>query len=226
MEADEAEVRRIHELFRYERELWKQNVSVVAGLDEAGRGPLAGPVVAAAVVFTKETYIPQVNDSKKLTPPVREELYEIILEKAADCSVGFADVAEIDRYNIVQASFVAMRRAVEGLSRRPDFLLVDGKTFPEQAIPCRTIVQGDARSFSIAAASILAKVTRDRMMLEYDKLFPQYGFAAHKGYATRAHLDAIEQHGLCPIHRRSFHPRRFRHQLSLFQECPNETEKN
>ena len=199
-------------MLRYERNLWNEGKKYVAGLDEAGRGPLAGPVVAAAVVFYENPQISMINDSKKLTEEIREYLFDLILNETL-CGIGAAEVGEIDRINIYQASFLAMDRALENLNTQPEHLLVDGRAFPRNDIPFTTIVKGDSLSYSVAAASILAKVTRDRIMREYDSEFPQYGFASHKGYATRDHLDAIEEFGYCPIHRRSFHPKRF--QLGL-----------
>ena len=199
-------------MLQYESKLWNKGKKYVAGLDEAGRGPLAGPVVAAAVVFYKNPQISMINDSKKLTEEVREYLFDLILNEAL-CGIGAAEVGEIDRINIYRASFLAMDRALENLNAQPEHLLVDGRAFPRNDIPFTTIIKGDSLSYSVAAASILAKVTRDRMMREYDQEFPQYGFANHKGYATREHLDAIEEFGYCPIHRRSFHPKRF--QLGL-----------
>ena len=206
------ERKRIRKMLQYESKLWNKGKKYVAGLDEAGRGPLAGPVVAAAVVFLKNPQILMINDSKKLTEEVREYLFDLILNEAL-CGIGAAEVGEIDRINIYRASFLAMDRALENLNAQPEHLLVDGRAFPRNDIPFTTIIKGDSLSYSVAAASILAKVTRDRMMREYDQEFPQYGFANHKGYATREHLDAIEEFGYCPIHRRSFHPKRF--QLGL-----------
>ena len=206
------ERKRIRKMLRYERNLWNEGKKYVAGLDEAGRGPLAGPVVAAAVVFYENPQISMINDSKKLTEEIREYLFDLILNETL-CGIGAAEVGEIDRINIYQASFLAMDRALENLNTQPEHLLVDGRAFPRNDIPFTTIVKGDSISYSVAAASILAKVTRDRMMREYDQQFPQYGFANHKGYATREHLDAIEEFGYCPIHRRSFHPKRFQLEL-------------
>ena len=206
------ERKRIRKMLRYERNLWNEGKKYVAGLDEAGRGPLAGPVVAAAVVFYENPQISMINDSKKLTEEIREYLFDLILNETL-CGIGAAEVGEIDRINIYQASFLAMDRALENLNTQPEHLLVDGRAFPRNNIPFTTIVKGDSLSYSVAAASILAKVTRDRMMREYDQEFPQYGFANHKGYATREHLDAIEEFGYCPIHRRSFHPKRFQLEL-------------
>lgn len=211
---DTDERKRIRKMLRYERNLWNEGKKYVAGLDEAGRGPLAGPVVAAAVVFYENPQISMINDSKKLTEEVREYLFDLILNETL-CGIGAAEVGEIDRINIYQASFLAMDRALENLNTQPEHLLVDGRAFPRNDIPFTTIVKGDSLSYSVAAASILAKVTRDRMMREYDQEFPQYGFANHKGYATREHLDAIEEFGYCPIHRRSFHPKRFQLELDF-----------
>ncbi len=208
------ERKRIRKMLRYERNLWNEGKKYVAGLDEAGRGPLAGPVVAAAVVFYENPQISMINDSKKLTEEIREYLFDLILNETL-CGIGAAEVGEIDRINIYQATFLAMDRALENLDTQPEHLLVDGRAFPRNDIPFTTIVKGDSISYSVAAASILAKVTRDRMMREYDQEFPQYGFANHKGYATREHLDAIEEFGYCPIHRRSFHPKRFQLELDF-----------
>ena len=211
---DIEERNRIQKMLQYERNLWNEGKKYVAGLDEAGRGPLAGPVVAAAVVFYENPQISMIDDSKKLTEEVREYLFDLILNETL-CGIGAAEVGEIDRINIYQASFLAMDRALENLNTQPEHLLVDGRAFPRNDIPFTTIIKGDSLSYSVAAASILAKVTRDRIMREYDCEFPQYGFAGHKGYATRDHLDAIEEFGYCPIHRRSFHPKRFQLELDF-----------
>ena len=176
----------------------------VAGVDEAGRGPLAGPVVAAAVVFPPDAWIDGVNDSKKLTPARRSELYDRILERAVGVGVGVVGHEVIDRINILQASHRAMEEAVAELKPPPEYLLVDGRGLHEFSVPFLAIVDGDARSFSIAAASIMAKVTRDRLMEKFDTEFPQYGFAHHKGYGTRQHYEALQRFGPCEIHRRSF----------------------
>ncbi|MFQ5824675.1 MAG: ribonuclease HII [bacterium] len=205
---------RIQNMLGFERELWNKGVNYVAGVDESGRGPLAGPVVAAAVIFSKDIFIPMIDDSKKLSSEVREYLYDIIVKEALNHGFGLAEVTEIDRINIYQASFLAMERALDKLSIKPEHLLVDGPAYLNDTIPYTTIVKGDSQCYSIAAASILAKVTRDRIMCEYDVKFPQYGFAQHKGYPTHAHLDAIEKYGYCSIHRKSFHPKRF-HESSL-----------
>ena len=177
----------------------------ICGVDEAGRGPLCGPVCAAAVILDPHTEISGVNDSKKLSEKKREELFDIIKEKAFSYSVAFATVEEIEKYNILEATFMAMNRAIEGLNIKADYALIDGNRIPRNIkIPCETVVKGDAKSLSIAAASILAKVSRDRLLLEYDKKYPQYNFAKHKGYGTKEHIEAIKKHGVCPIHRASF----------------------
>ena len=177
----------------------------MCGVDEAGRGPLAGPVTAAAVILPPDADIAGLNDSKKLTPAKRDQLYEDITHTALAYCVASAAVEEIEAVNILQATFLAMRRAVEGLTVRADLLLIDGnQTPPGLSIPVRTIVKGDGRSAAVAAASILAKVTRDRYMMEQDRLYPGYGFAQHKGYGTKAHYEALREQGLTPIHRRSF----------------------
>ena len=179
-------------------------LGLVCGIDEAGRGPLAGPVYAAAVILPPDWEPEGLNDSKKLSPGRRDALYEEITAKAAAWSVAFATEREIDEVNILQATFLAMRRALAGLKTAPDFALVDGNRDPILGIPARCEVKGDGRFACIAAASILAKVRRDRWMDEMDGLYPQYGFRRHKGYPTKAHYEAIAQFGPCPIHRRSF----------------------
>ena len=181
-------------------------VGLLAGVDEAGRGPLAGPVVAAAVILDDGKRILGLNDSKVLTPLQRDKLYDKIREKALCCSVGMASVAEIDELNILHATMLAMQRAVEGLRLKPVKVLVDGNRLPRLDILSEAIVDGDAKVKSISAASIIAKVTRDRMLLELHEAFPQYGFAAHKGYSTPEHLEALRVHGPCVHHRRHFAP--------------------
>ena len=176
----------------------------ICGIDEAGRGPLAGPVCAGAVILKKDTEILYLNDSKKLTPKKRDELFDEIKEKALAWSVGMSDPKRIDETNILQATYEAMRKAIAGLSVKPDILLNDFVVIPDIDIKQVGITGGDAKSVSIAAASILAKVTRDRLMDEYDKEYPEYGFAKHKGYGTAQHIEAIRTHGLTPIHRLSF----------------------
>ena len=178
--------------------------AVICGIDEAGRGPLAGPVAAAAVILPKDCEILYLNDSKKLSPKRRDALYEEIMEKAEAVGVGLTDAARIDEINILQATYEAMRAAVGQLGMVPEVLLNDAVTIPGLSMEQVSIVKGDARSVSIAAASILAKVTRDRLMAEYDAQYPQYGFALHKGYGTAAHIEALKAHGPCPIHRKTF----------------------
>jgi ribonuclease HII len=202
-------------MLRHERKIWKRGIPYIAGLDEAGRGPLAGPVVAAAVVASPGFFLPEVNDSKQLTAAVRERLFEDILKGAYAVGIGIVDHDAIDRINILNATFLAMHRAIAQLPEQPGHLLVDGNRFRQHLehvpssvqIPFTLLVGGDARCFSIAAASIIAKVTRDRLMVEYDRQFPGYEFARHKGYPTPQHRAAITRLGLSPIHRRSFaHP--------------------
>lgn len=188
----------------FEKELWNEGLHIIAGVDEAGRGPLAGPVVAAAVIFPEGLSIEGVNDSKKLSEKKRETFFHAIYEKAVSVGVGVVSHEVIDRINIFQASTLAMRKAVERLSRQPQIVLADGNCFTHESIRYRNIVHGDALSFTIAAASIIAKVTRDSLMKEYHVEFPLYGFDRHKGYGTRGHLEAIRLHGPCEIHRRSF----------------------
>lgn len=191
--------------FSYEKEAVNNGYKLVCGVDEAGRGPLAGPVCAAAVILPEGCVIDGLNDSKKISEKKREVLFDIIKEKAIAYSIAFGTLEEIEEYNILEATYIAMNRAIDGLDIKADFALVDGNRVPKGiAIPCETVVKGDAKSCSIAAASILAKVTRDRLMLEYDKKYPQYLFAQHKGYGTKAHYEAIKQHGVCEIHRLSF----------------------
>lgn len=183
---------------------YRERYGSVCGIDEAGRGPLAGSVYAAAVVFPEGTVIEGLNDSKKLTEKKREALYGEITEKAAAYAIASASAAEIDELNILGATFLAMRRAVEGLSLPPAFALVDGNRLPTLSVPAEAIVGGDGISASIAAASILAKVTRDRYMRELDRRYPEYGFAKHKGYGTKLHYEMLGRYGMCPEHRRSF----------------------
>jgi ribonuclease HII len=177
---------------------------LVCGIDEAGRGPLAGPVVAGAVIFDPDCDILYINDSKKLSAAKREELYDEIMDKAFAVGVGIATPQRIDEINILQATYEAMRMAIAELGVTPDVLLNDAVTIPAVEIPQVPIIKGDAKSFSIGAASIIAKVTRDRMMIEYDKQYPEYGFAGHKGYGTKEHYEALRTYGVTPIHRRSF----------------------
>jgi ribonuclease HII len=195
----------VKDLLYYERKYWLRHITRVAGVDEAGRGPLAGPVVAAAVIFEPEVRLPLVNDSKKLTERKREELYHRILEKAVAIGVGTVSHGVIDRINILQASMLAMNKAIDQLKVEPQQLLVDGNFFRHERVPVENIIKGDELSHAVAAASIIAKVTRDSLMKVYDEIFPHYGFAKHKGYGTREHVAAIHRHGLCEIHRRTFH---------------------
>ncbi len=190
--------------YTIEKDIAAKGFSAVCGVDEAGRGPLAGPVCAAAVILKPDTEIEGLNDSKKLSEKKREQLFSVITEKAVAYSVAFASVEEIEELNILGATFLAMRRAVEQLPKSADFAIIDGNRDPKLAIPAMTVIKGDSKSMSVAAASILAKVTRDRLLLEYDKKYPEYGFAAHKGYGTKAHYEAIAEHGITEIHRKSF----------------------
>lgn len=195
-----------HPDLRFERRLWRSGVEAVAGLDEAGVGPMAGPVVSAAVMFAPEAFIKGVHDSKQLTPERRGELYDRIIESALAWAVGVADPLEIDQLNIYWATRLAARRALAALKLTPSHVLVDGREIASLVYPQTAIVGGDRKSFCIAAASILAKVTRDRMMCEYDARYPGYGFAQHKGYCTPEHFTALRALGPSPIHRRSFAP--------------------
>ena len=191
--------------FSYEKEALAKGFKYVCGVDEAGRGPLAGPVCAAAVILPADCEIEGLNDSKKISEKKRELLYDVILEKAIAYSIAYGTLEEIEKYNILEATYIAMNRAIDSLNINADFALIDGNRVPKGIkIPCETVVKGDSKSFSIAAASILAKVTRDRLMLEYDKKYPEYLFAKHKGYGTKAHYEAIKQNGVCEIHRLSF----------------------
>ena len=191
-------------MWEIENSFYCDDIQVICGVDEAGRGPLAGPVCAAAVILPADVDIPGLNDSKKLTDKRRRELYPIIKEQAIAYGIAFADEKEIDEINILQATFRAMERAVSQLSTKPDFVLVDGNKLPVLDVPAEAVVQGDSRSASIAAASILAKVTRDDVMLELAQTYPAYGFDIHKGYGTKAHYEALRNHGACPAHRLSF----------------------
>lgn len=190
--------------FEFEKQALNQGYKKVCGIDEAGRGPLAGPVFAAAVILPEDCEIEGLDDSKKLSEKKRDILFDIIKEKAESYSVAMADVEEIESMNILQATFLAMRRAVDLLEVKPDIALIDGNQKPGLEIAQRTLVKGDSRSPSIAAASILAKVSRDRYMLEIDKMYPQYEFSRHKGYGTKLHYELIEKYGISPVHRRSF----------------------
>jgi len=192
----------------FENVLWQQGLHLVAGVDEVGRGPLAGPVVAAAVIFPPDFFLSNVDDSKRLSPEIREQLYPRIIESCTTYGVGIVSVEEIDRINIYQAAMLAMHKALSQLSPAAQHVLVDGhRPIPKLDLPQTAIVKGDGLSFTIGAASIIAKVVRDRIMLDYHRQFPHYGFDGHKGYPTPAHIAALRQHGPCEIHRRSFHPK-------------------
>jgi ribonuclease HII len=201
-----AEGQRLRVLLRYERALWDKGLAVVAGVDEAGMSPLAGPVAAGAVVFAPETRIPGVDDCKKLDPAERARLAPLIKKAAVAWAVAFAEPEEIDRLNIYWAGIKAMERAVQGLGVQPQHLLIDGRRLDRLPVPQQKIIAGDAKSFTIAAASILAKTARDALMIEMDATYPGYGFARHKGYPVRSHFAALAARGPCPIHRRSFAP--------------------
>jgi ribonuclease HII len=191
--------------YSYEKAAATSGFKLICGVDEAGRGPLAGPVCAAAVILPEDLEIEGLNDSKKLSEKKREQLFDIITEKALAYCVAYGTLQEIEEKNILQATFLAMNRAIEGLELKADFALIDGNKLPAGIkIPAAAIVKGDAKSMSIAAASILAKVSRDRLLMEYDKKYPQYQFAKHKGYGTKLHTDLIKEFGPCEIHRLSF----------------------
>ena len=190
--------------YRYEAQAWRTGITLVAGVDEAGRGPLAGPVVAAAVIIAPDRRIKGLADSKVLTPEQRETLFHVISERAVAVGVGIVDHETIDRVNILQATRLAMAEALAHLTLRPDLVITDFVALRDIACPQRNLVDGDARCATVAAASIVAKVTRDRLMVEADQRFPVYGFARHKGYATPEHLAALDRWGPCPLHRRTF----------------------
>ncbi len=202
LEALAQEKRRMEELKRYEKQY--ASCSYICGIDEVGRGPLAGPVVAGAVILPKDCDILYINDSKQLSEKKREELYDVILQKAVAWGIGYSSPSRIDEINILQATYEAMRQAIRKLSVVPNLLLNDAVTIPGVEIPQVPIIKGDAKSISIGAASIIAKVTRDRLMVKYDGIYPQYGFAANKGYGSQAHIEALRKYGPTPIHRRSF----------------------
>lgn len=190
--------------YDYEEKARRAGFSAVCGIDEAGRGPLAGPVFAAAVILPAGLVIEGLNDSKQVSPAKRELLFDVILDKAVACGIGQANEREIDEVNILNATFLAMRRAVAAMQKTPDCALVDGNSDPRLGLPTTLIVKGDCKSASIAAASILAKVSRDRLMVALDKTYPQYAFAQHKGYPTKLHYERLRQYGPCTIHRQSF----------------------
>lgn len=206
---------------KWEKSYWQENILLVAGIDEAGRGPLAGPVVAAACILKPHIYLPNLNDSKKLSETQRLELFHMITNHPEIIfGIGIASAGEIDQINILQATFLSMKRAVHHLKIQPEVLLIDGNKAPKLPFPMKTIVKGDSLSISIAAASIIAKVTRDEILNKLDATYPEYGFKKHKGYGTKEHLQAIEQFGPCQEHRKTFAPiKNFKEteiQLSLF----------
>ncbi len=202
----EKEIERLNLLKQDEKELYEKNkIEYICGIDEAGRGPLAGPVVVGAVILPKDSFIEGVNDSKKVSEKKREKIYELIKQEAISYGVGIVDQNEIDEINILNATKHAVTMAIESLSVKPDIILVDALTnIDTKGIPYKSIIKGDAKEYSIAAASIIAKVTRDRMMMQWDEVYPEYGFAKHKGYGTSAHISAIKEYGPCPLHRKSF----------------------
>lgn len=204
MTAYEKEQKRLEEMLFYEKECYKAGYQFVAGVDEVGRGPLAGPVTAAAVILPPNCKIEGVNDSKKLSEAKRELLYKEICEKAIAYSIGIVSSQTIDSINILQATYLAMQEALNGLNQKPDFVLVDAVTIPKISIKQKGIVKGDEKSLSIAAASIVAKVTRDRLMQKMHILYPQYAFDKNKGYGSKEHIEAIQNYGICEIHRHTF----------------------
>lgn len=212
---------RLAEMKQIEEELYSGGIRNIAGIDEVGRGPLAGPVVAAAVILPKDFAILGVDDSKKLTEKKREELYDLITECAISYSIGIMDNNIIDEINILEATKLAMKQAIEGLATKPDYILIDALTLKDIIIPQRGIIKGDSLSVSIAAASIIAKVTRDRMMDKYHQKFPYYAFDQNKGYGTKAHYEGIDGYGICELHRRSF----LKNYLETIEEIEAEAEE-
>ena len=202
----EKEIERLNELKKLENNIYeKENVNYICGIDEAGRGPLAGPVVVASVIMKKDSFIEGVNDSKKVSEKKRELLYDKIIEEAVSYSVGIINQKEIDEINILNATKKGLTESIKGLDVKPDRILVDAlSNIDTCGVPYMSIIKGDAKCYSIAAASIIAKVTRDRIMRQWDEVYPEYGFAKHKGYGTAAHIAAIKEYGLCPLHRKSF----------------------
>ena len=201
----EKELLRLKELKKMDEDVFSQGFKYVCGIDEAGRGPLAGPVVVASVILPVNSMIEGVNDSKKISEKKREKLYEQIIEQAISYSVGIVDQKEIDRVNILNATKAGLTEAIKGLEIKPDIILVDAlNNIDTCQIPYKSIIKGDAKSYSIAAASIIAKVTRDRIMRQWDEIYPTYGFKKHKGYGTSAHIHSIKENGICPLHRLSF----------------------
>ena len=208
------------ERLQYENEAYQKGYHYIIGLDEAGRGPMAGPLVVGGVIFPKGFYDERINDSKKLTEKKREALYDLIVEKALAYDIEVISVEEVDKLNVYEASRTGMRRIIERIGVKPDFALTDAMPLGDDAIDHLSIIKGDAKSMSIGGASILAKVTRDRIMKEYAKIYPEYGFEKHKGYVTKANKEALAKYGICPIHRRSFKPVQdvLHQQLSLFDD--------
>lgn len=201
----EKEEERLKQLKQIEEEIYNTGVETICGIDEAGRGPLAGPVVVAAVIMPRDSFIEGVNDSKKVSEKKRELLYDLITKDAIAWGVGIIDQKEIDRINILNATKEGLTTAIKNLEVKPDRIIVDAlKGIDTLGIPYTSIIKGDAKCYSIAAASIIAKVTRDRIMRQWDEIYPQYGFEKHKGYGTAMHMQAIREYGLCPLHRRSF----------------------
>lgn len=201
----EKEELRLKELKKYEEKLYSNEIKYIAGIDEAGRGPLAGPVVVGIVILPKDSMIEGVNDSKKVSEKKREKVYEEIINQAIDWSVGIVDQKEIDEINILNATKKALTIAISNLKTKPDLILVDALTnIDTQGIKYKSIIKGDSKEYSIAAASIIAKVTRDRIMRQWDEIYPQYGFAGHKGYGTAKHIAAIKENGPCMLHRKTF----------------------
>ena len=198
------ELQRLKNMLEIENNLYNQGYKYICGVDEAGRGPLCGPVVAAAVILPKDICIEGVNDSKKLSEKKREKLYDDIMARALAVGVGISDVDVIEKVNILNATKLAMIQAINNLQITPDYVIVDGNQKIDITIPLDTVIKGDSKSESIACASIIAKVTRDRMLLKYDKEYPEYGFSKHKGYGTKLHIEAIKEYGITPIHRTSF----------------------
>ena len=198
------ELQRLKNMLEIENNLYNQGYKYICGVDEAGRGPLCGPVVAAAVILPKDICIEGVNDSKKLSEKKREKLYDEIMARALAVGIGISDVDVIEKVNILNATKLAMIQAINDLQITPDYVIVDGNQKIDITIPLDTVIKGDSKSESIACASIIAKVTRDRMLLKYDKEYPEYGFSKHKGYGTKLHIEAIKEYGITPIHRPSF----------------------
>ena len=201
----EKEIERLNNLKAEELKLYERNIEYICGIDEAGRGPLAGPVVIGAVILPQDSFIEGVNDSKKISEKKREKIYDQIIEEAVAWSVGIVDERTIDEINILNATKLGVKLALEGLKQKPDVIMVDAlNNMDTLGIPYISVIKGDAKNYSIAAASIIAKVTRDRMMKEWDEVYPAYGFAKHKGYGTAEHIKTIKEQGPCSIHRRSF----------------------